>query len=320
MHEMKLIITYPSALEYWLEEKGIPPFYQCPSLYSASFDSRKDLARAAEYLRFSHPVHLVVHETVTRRGSDSISYHQLPKVLPEGSFIEITDSISIISPEMCFLQAATQLSLPELVFLACELCSIYVKDLNSDYYHRRREPITSVEAISAFLNKAKGARGVNLAKRAIKYAVNNSNSPMESCLATLACLPFCYGGYGLPKPQLNLDVSLPPESKAILQKNTCCCDFVWLKEKVIVEYDSNLSHLSAAQHHKDKKRVTALSLAGYTVIIITAVQLQRFRDIEAAFFSVRKALKLHPHSSRADQHFQKRWDTAKKLLPKGLAL
>lgn len=302
-------IVFPSALEYWLQEKGIPYRYW-DTLKTANPDDKKtgraSITETVKQLNFSTPVHVAVPKGTCRNKTEIITYHVIPKGLPENSFIHITNDIFISSPEMCFLQAALVLSLPQLVKLAGELCAIFVSDPYEEYGQRNREQITSVSNIRDYLKQSKGLKGSDRALQAIQYAFDRANSPMEVNLATLAALPIYHGGFGLGHFSLNYDVALSDKGSKHLGRNICCCDFVWPKQKVVLEYDSNLSHLSRQQHAKDKARITALSLSGYKVISITADDIRNFEKTEALFSMLRHTLGERANAAALKKQAKKR--------------
>ena len=319
---MATIITYPSALEYWLYEKGIPYYFHFYSHDSRvknkevlqSSCSRKDITSSLEELKFSSPVHVLVSDAVNRVSSETIITHKMPEHLPEYSFIKISEDIFIVSPELCFLQASSSLSIPELVLLANDLCAIYIKDDQEEYFQRKRTPVTTTGNIRAYIYIAKNIRGIKNAKTSIKYALDNSNSPMESRLSVLATLPLSWGGYGLIKPQLNLFIAFTKNAVEYSGQTGCYCDMAWVKQKVVLEYDSTLTHLEIHQHYKDKKRATALTISGYKVISITAEQIKSFRNIETMFYNVREVLKMQKRQERFDMYFERRWEVVHTIL------
>ena len=215
---------------------------------------------------------------------------------------------------MSFLQAATQMSFHELVNLANNLCAIYVLDETEEYGQRRREPITSVADIMEYLTKVNDIAGIRTARRAIRYARDRSNSPMESQIATLGALPLHYGGYGLPPPRLNMDVQLSSEGKEFLGRSFCSCDMVWPEQKVVLEYDSNLAHSTRRQFTIDKNRSTALALSGYRVISVTAEKVANFRAVETLFTGIRTVLGLRTYPDRMQKTFEKRWDVVHDIM------
>lgn len=319
---MAAIITYPSAIEYWLREKGIPYHFRFDPMSSGvnnkavqrATSSRADIIQSVNELKFTEPVHVLAVESVQRNATDSIVFHRMPKKLPANSFLKVSEGIYICSPEYCFLQAAKYLSFPQLVLLANDLCAIYMKDDETEYQQRRRDPITTVKKIQSFLNQSNNIQGVTRAKRAIRYALDRSNSPMESRLAVLARLPFSRGGYALPEPKLNLRLRLQKKAADYLGRDYCTCDIVWEEQKVILEYDSSLSHLNKEQHIQDKGRATALTMSGYKVLSATSEQVKNFGNVEILFINLRQELNMRTHQNRLDQYYELRRKVVHQLL------
>ena len=319
---MAIIVTYPSALEYWLLEKGIPrPFDygffkesgNTSAVLSGRFN-RNELLQAPEQLNFNLPLHIAVPENTMRNGNENLKIHILPKRLPEDCFIAVAKGVYVCSPELCFLFAARELDVPELILLGNELCAIYKRDQYADYGQSRREPLMTRDSVTAFLQQMRGVSGKKKADIAARYILDRANSPMESRLAVIAALPVYLGGYGIRNTKLNYEVFLSKQGEDFLGRKSCCCDMVWIEEKVVLEYDSNLTHLQIGQHFLDKKRSTALTLSGFKVISLTAEQVGQFRTIENTFLSLRSALGMKNHSSRFAETFADRWDVVHKIM------
>ncbi len=319
---MAIIITYPSAIEYWLLEKGIRvPFYRhaldarvkTKSVFAETF-SRQDQLYAPDQFSFCLPLHLGVPKSAMREETDSLKMHLLSEHLPDNSFVEVAAGVYVCSPELCFLQAARDLSLHELVLLGNELCAIYKRDPYSPYNQSRRDMLMTKKSLNKFLDGAKDIKGVKNAKRAAQYILERANSPIEARLAVLAALPFRYGGYGLKNTLLNYFVRMTPKGAEHLGRTSCCCDMVWKEEKVVLEYDSNLSHLDIDQHFYDKKRSTALTFSGYKVISVTAEQIRDFRGIEQLFLSVRNAVGLKNRKDIVQKYFELRREVIQRIM------
>ena len=307
-------IVYPTSLEYWLQDKGLP--YRSPLYYMNpdDFPNRKGISSIVDYLNFTRPVHIGIPKEICNRPTKEIIYHYLPTLLPSGSFTPVCDLLNISSPEYTFLQAALNLPIHKLVRLANDLCAMYLIDSDSDTFQRNRDPVTSVESIKCFLDRAKGLKGVQLARQAITYALDNSNSPKESQLATLARLRGVHGGYGTSGQILNLNVTLSKKGAEYYGRSTCCCDMVWPKEKIVLEYDSNLTHLTREQHAIDKSRATALTMSGYQVISVTADKVSSFHKIEDLFWGLRRMLGLKAGEAEREKHYEKRWKVVHEIM------
>ena len=219
-----------------------------------------------------------------------------PQILPANAFVELdrkndADSrVFVASPELCFLQAASQLSFLELIKLGYDLCAIYMFDETAAFQHRSRIPVLNTARLEAFLNHSSGLPGVVPARKAVKYIRDCSNSPAETKLSIVQVLPYSYGGFSLGGQELNGEIILSKEAAAVLQRKSCRGDMVWRKEMVIVDYDSNQTHLSTTQHDRDKRRTTALMLDNYKVFPITANMVSTVFDLEQTFIALRKTL------------------------------
>ena len=312
---MNILIDYPSAAQYWLylqDWKNDIIKRNQQIRYVSSFD--ESAVFISEQYGFDIPIHISVSNKAHRNQGRLFSTHYMAGSLPENSFIQLGRNVAIASPELCFLRASNCLSFPTLVVFACDLCAIYSHSLSDHFGLQSRTPVTSVAKIKAFLDNVKNVKGIKTAKAAIQYVLENSNSPMESKLAAISQLPINRGGFRLLKPDLNSRVKLSESGKSLVKRDSLYCDMVWKDQKVVVEYDSNLSHLSKKQHYYDKQRITALNLSGYTVISITADNLRNFRCIEEIFYLIRSKLQMRSYSKEFEKFFDIRYDAVKDVF------
>lgn len=285
-------ITFPSALHFWKHYDNKIELHESSNLSTEQpFDSymKSSLISFAAMHGIRIPLHIMVPSKEQRKKGEFIS-HVIPKGLPEGSFVQLSDVIHITSPELTFLLAAKTMSIAELAVLACDLAGIYYLKESAEFGQEQRTPITSVEKIAEYLQNVQRIEGLKKARIAIKYAMNRSNSPVESKLAVAGSLRYYYGGYSISKPTLNYEVELSEEGKTFLKRNSCCCDMVWPDLKVVVEYDSDLAHLLPRRVRYDKRRTTALQLSGYTVITITRDHFTNENTIEELFLLITKTV------------------------------
>ena len=296
---MPTTITYPTALLFWLNS------------YYPNMPAPPNVGEFLDFCKLQGPVHIMVGSADERRPSKELKPHVKPHLLPEDSILRMSDQLQIICPELCFLLAAQSLPIPALVKLACELCAIYMPDSSSPYGQRDRSQITNVARIQDFLKKCGHISGIRKANIAIRYALDRAKSPAEVQLAVRSCLPRRYGGYALEKPELNYNIWLSPESSALLGRDYCCCDMVWPDKMLVVEYDSNLTHLKKDQHYYDQRRKNALVLSGYTVLTVTAEMLKSFPMMERVFMDLRKLLGMQARKEWFDQFVDERWQVAK---------
>ena len=287
-------ITFPSALEFWLTFDGKRPLMPisevlCSNALTAP--DRNALLNFAVKANIKNTPHILVPHRNQRRQGEMLITHVMPKNLPPESFVFVS-GIPIISPELCFLLAANHLPLADLSLLSSDLSATYAIDRTARFGQITRDPITSVNKISNYLSKIQNVDGIQKAKKAIRFALDGSHSPMESKIGVTNYLPKIYGGFASDKPELNAIVTLSREGAIYFQREVCCCDLYWEKQKVIIEYDSDLVHSNADQIRQDKKKSTALFLSGFKVLNLTKDQFRNINTVEETFLTIRKALGL----------------------------
>ena len=312
-------IISTSALEFYLSPASLKPakgahaLCSIPKHYDLPYQKKfvKDLAN--EY-GLALPLSVMACKSTLRCQTDEMHCYIRSKNLPERSFLKLDEVVYISSPELCITQVAPSLSLERLIETINNLCAIYVQNPAATFFQSSRAPLTSVKAISSFVKKSPKLKGARKVQQALQYALDCSNSPMESKLAVLCTLPLSLGGYALPKPQLNGEVHLSAQAEALYHMKSVRCDFVWYEQKIILEYDSNLSHLDPKQHAFDKQRRNALEMSGYKVISITAKDIQNYTAVDKTFRMIRKELGLRADKKTLEKYFSKRYDTVISLL------
>ena len=320
---MIIPIVGPSALEFWLS--GVARFDAAHlSIPNRKLISLPDdieiickhtiLRGLADQYGLSFPLHIMVNNKANRKHNDYCHFYARPKNLPEKSFLQLNEYSCISSPELCFLQMTKLLPMAKLIEIANNLCAIYSLDGSAIYGQIARETHIQVNDIQTFLNRSAKMPGIKLARQAISYVLDRSGSPMESKLAALAMLSLSQGGYSLVKPKANLDILLTDEAASFLGRDTCCCDLVWEDQKVVVEYDSNLTHLSKDQHAYDKRKATALSMSGYRGFYITAANVNSFQNIEITFRNLSKVLGQRPEQVNFDKYESRRRETVRIIM------
>lgn len=320
---MLIPVVAMSALEFWMNEVlkinwEVYSFenrslISLPRQYRLDCDNTFIIAFAKEY-NLSLPVTIMAANRNQRLKGESFRCVARPDALPYKSFISLDDVIVVSSPELCFLQIAQEMPFCRLVEAANNLCGTYVKSESAEFGQKSRSPLTNVGSIERYLKQAAGMHGVKKAKSALQFAENHTHSPMESILTVIARLPIFRGGYALRKMEINGIVLLSPEGAKLFGKETCCCDMVWEELKVVLEYDSNLTHLKKSQHFRDKRKYTALTMSGYKVISITAEQISSFRSVEETFQSIRKVLGMRSCQSQFDKYLEERHNVVEELL------
>ena len=187
------------------------------------------------------------------------------------------------------MQLACELSLIDLMMVGYEFCGGYRLDKENDPEQGfRKEPaLTSVAKLNSFVARATGLKGCKNARKALRYIADGADSPMETALTLLLCLPYRHGGYGFALPRLNyhIEVDLPAG------KQTYRGDLYWPKERVDIEYDSDTYHATTERINRDATRRTHLSLAGVSVITVTRTQIMNVARMRVVAELLSKKLK-----------------------------
>lgn len=123
--------------------------------------------------------------------------------------------------------------------------------------------ITNINNITNYVNRFSklnpNAHGVKKLKSVLKYAKDNSASPMESRIYIKLCGPPSKGYYGCKNLVMNTPIKLSQNSLLIAGQQIIKPDFCNIKRKVAIEYDSAQFHENSPQGQKDKRRRDALS-------------------------------------------------------------
>lgn len=278
------MVGHNSALEYW--RCVGPRFLGTPrQRHSATLKAQRILTSAAKPKLAGGnrrpagcqlPLHVMVGSNAARTRTRSIVSHTCEgggyaNKMPS-SFVEAGGDFLIASPELCFAQLSPSLTVGQLVQLGFELCGTYALRLDAPALNRD-EPLTSAAKLSAYLQKFNNFPGHKKAQRAAHYILDGSASPMETLLAMLLTLPYAMGGYGIPSPQLNFKVDVPPSKRNRADRASCVCDLCWQEHKLCLEYDSARYHLDPVQQESDARRRNVLATLGYTVITVSPRQL-----------------------------------------------
>lgn len=309
---MEIIFSHSTALErYRLESALMPCASICadelriadvhrlgPTALSASHPGDADIRESALFRRSSlaHAFHVLVPSNSAKRKSRIATFHVCSGILPHGSIVRIGPGELISSPELCFTQMAQTLSLPETVQLGYELCGTYA--LNNDAMHGmvRRDPLTSPQRIQDFLAAQKLHGGIQRARKALRYILSASASPMETVLAMLLFLPRTHGGYGLPAPTLNGKVLIERHGRT----ERFICDMIWPHHKLAVEYDSDMVHTGREKINLDSRRRSTLESNGIRVLTVTKDQVKYVDCLDEVAQSIARSLNVRIRTTCKD--------------------
>lgn len=214
-------------------------------------------------------LHVLVSQESAKTPRSGLTLHSITSGHLSRWLVKIDSKLSVVLPEMCFIQMAASLSIYHLIELGFELCGGY--SIGDNEY---RVPVTTTSRLAAFIDGSRGMRGIQEARRALRYIRNGSASHMETKMAMVLGLPCSLGGFGLGMPEMNREVNVGVRNRTAnpLAKSSYRCDLYWEKGSVSVEYDSDLWHTGPSRIAADAKRRSDLALLGIRVVTVTNMQ------------------------------------------------
>lgn len=276
---MNILVSHISALEYW-RATG-PRFLRADHARRAATDRARATFSEPCKPRLAGngrrpagcvlPLDVLVPNEDVRTTNAQVKSCLWGAALPDASFVDAGEGLLVSTPEFCFLQMASRLSLAQLIQLGFELCGTYAVQSDGPAVVRDAA-LTTVSKLRAFIESVPGSRGRKKAQRAVAYIQDGSASPMETLLTMMLCLPYALGGYGLEYPQLNYRIDIPKAMRKLADRTYCLCDLCWPLARLCVEYDSRLYHLDSDRQESDARRRATLSALGFVVVTVARGQ------------------------------------------------
>ena len=272
MQSPRIFLSSQTACKYWIHHdlhrtvktRCVPTAFDKQNSI-ALLDARRFVAGIGD----DEPLHISVRGQNNKHPINYVAMHQRVVDYPVWSFRKISRDVFVACPELCFLEAAQLLSRNALILYGMELCGTYARMGITESPRYKRPSLTSAGKIAAYLDKSKGVHGVREARAALKYVMDGSASPRESVLAVMMSLPTKFGGFGLPKPELNYGIEVDLPSKVNFGKRLALHgDIVWRDANLVVEYDG-AQHGMEDNHVVDKQRDHLLLDAGFEVVRFT---------------------------------------------------
>lgn len=282
---MDVFITNESALEFWRMRrcsKEILDYRKC-ARKPPSESSVSSVQHCGKAWGLTLPLDIMVGELGSRRPSKAVRPHVCSKPLPDGSFVDAGDGLYVGSPELCFFQMAGEYPLARLIALGIELCGSYslpgtasggAGQAASDQSPYNLPTLTTKRKLKAFVARMEGRPGYRNAIKALGYIADCSASPMETILFILLVLPYRYGGYGLPVPELNGRIDPEKGEKQFTGRSFYRGDLLWREAKVIAEYNSDLEHADPVKIAEDAIRRSNLDICGFQEVTVTKNQIK----------------------------------------------
>lgn len=125
--------------------------------------------------------------------------------------LAVDDDLSLVCPELLFVELARMMPRATHVLLGMELTGRFARDPLDPRDGKVTfsiPPVTTVERIAEFMDACSGVWGLSSARESLAYVRDNAWSPREALVACLALLPMEDLGYGLDDLTMNVRVDL----------------------------------------------------------------------------------------------------------------
>ena len=184
------------------------------------------------------------------------------------------------SPSLLIVQLASGLPRPKLMERCFELCGRYRLMPANPKGFIKADPLISINEALQWITQLESVRGKAAARNALRYVHPNAESPMETVLVLILCLPTRFGGYGLPAPMLNYRIDMTGRAREMTDKSHVRCDLCWPDANLVAEYDSDWAHTGSERIASDASRRAALTYVGMHVVTITRKQIMNVIEMD----------------------------------------
>ena len=243
----------------------------CPGIGRSRW-SKKLLRSSLPPIVFSlpeHPIDVASPTNCDRLGIRGASNTIYERGLPDNAFVHVGNGVTISSPELLFLEMGAVMPPVVQALFGLELCGTFTRDsLNPrdgevTYFI---DPVTSVDRIRQFLDKADRIRGLRQSRRVAEWLLDNAWSPREAIVALLMRLPKEWLGYGFGDIKLNRRVSLDENHQLAGSRVP---DMTIGDTGVHINYDGEVHLSDRARYVDDRRRDRELLAHGETVFVVT---------------------------------------------------
>lgn len=303
MLRMKLVLSHETALSHLRAHRERGRDRIAPARIRTLDDCACSLKQVETFsLPFlvdnEHTLHVLAPSLAKQQKSKVHRCHVLTGEIPSGAFWKVGEGVYVASPELLFVEMVPRLSLIELILFGLELCGTYTLRADGELGFCNCPAATTVQLLDSFVKRANGMRGATKASQALRWVANGSNSPIESSLMLYLCLPVRMGGYGFRLPDLNPSLNLGKKAARILDYEKMRCDLHWLKEGVVIEYDSTEEHLNPKSAAQDARRANTLGYKDIRLITVTPQMIANHAQFDGVARQLGKALGVRVDSRR----------------------
>lgn len=242
------------------------------------------------------PLDIMVPSRNDRTRRKGFACHLATSDLPHGAYLEMMPDVFVASPALCLLQRCSDLTYAGRIKLVARFCGTYAPSKRSLRGFINRMPLATPEALRSFIELVPLMRGSKLALQAIDLALPNAASPMETEMVMPFYLPWQRGGFNLPRPAMNYEMTLSDRGRAMAGKEVVKVDAYWEDAGFGFEYQSELFHEGDEHYGDDIGRQLAIESMGKTIRMVTLAQLKNSAQLEylAELTACHLGVGLHP--------------------------
>lgn len=310
MNEGELYITGIHALAYWLSPRAarldtaaptstnamafrngtitLPPAVAMPDDHVPKI-SHEDAIKLRKFFGPGLPLHACA-PAEKRRWSFDMICRSLPPNIPADCFIRLSERLLVARPELALLHAAPEMTFIDTAVVTSLLCSLFVVDPCAPGGLTPRRKLLTPHSLTAFFGNSEGVHQTKKLLRAASCCRENSASPAEVNIGLRLALPQKLQGYGFSSLEHNASFPLP-------NGRIRYPDFLWAKQGVGAEYQSDAEHNDPERHRADQFRLNELSDAGLTMFQLTSEHLMSTAKMDIAAKQIAKALGRHAPST-----------------------
>ena len=247
--------------------------------------SRRVLRKEIKGLNLPRPdVQVVDYLVSTQSGREhhpGALRHLCAGPYPPGTFMESREGVLVAGVPLCVLQVAPFLDDVLLIELLSELMGFFAPDSKSKTGLAYGPALLSISMMRTWVKELKRVReeaGKRLPRGTLRVlgllelAVERAASPGEVRSTLLFSLPRDRGGYGLPRPALNVMTLLSPADAATYEVRGYVCDLTW-DNGLIAEYRGEEVHKQPGRKVSDARKGNILNHVGNKVIVVEKFQL-----------------------------------------------
>lgn len=228
------------------------------------------------------------------------------------------------SPEFCFVLIACDIGrvcqeklkrwqhVVVLAELGCELCGTYSKQDDKRGFKSRRMPLVSMCQMRDFACALAHERGAALAYESLRWVIDGLNSPMETVVYLMLCLPNTCGGLALFRPRANWSIPVPEKLWKKTTRRHVVPDLYWPEQRLAAEFFGKDFH--EGHEHDDMERLEIEQDMGLKVVTFWKEDVLDLERFNAKAASVARYLGIE--LPEADNEFKKLQSTLQQMLVK----